>query len=1281
MACCKYQFLSNRLFPVTVNWTACDGQKKSTILRRNRPITVWAICGTAQPSRFATLILECKCVGLKIEKQPIVTSGRTTFVQFTDCYGNLQKKELTDSSPVINECGCRGTTASADIYSVSEFGDCSKGGLIIPTPTPTKTSTLTPTLTKTPTSTPTPTKTKTPTPTPTNTSTTTPSNSPQSTPCLSFSLTPSNSATPSTTPSTTPTTTPTVTTTTSPTPTKTATPSPTACECKIYQFRVRQTDLNSATGNTQSWINKTVFGFMGNCAPTCNPDHWQSTGFVVPDGYIGSTATSDIIYEWCQPLTKLQQDDNNGFVTPPYIYFYYYQNGVKITGISTTYTATTECCTEPVVYGGNRQGIYSLTEEGGAPSTPSTGQIEFFNSGVTYNIGEITGFSFTLVDALDQNVGQPNDGTGNCYSVTNLSNGGGSIYFTQSGVTFGFSGTSSSFVSNATGFSGSNLTLIQSGGTSFFSGLSVNMTFNVNPYPTVTPTSNPTVTPTKTPTKTPTPTVTPTYTVTSTPTETATNTPTPSVTPSPTETYYCRQCPSGTTWNGTYCVGNIFSSTSATTAYSAFTFTSGSTLAAFGRWGTIFYEDISGYTLPLTFYNGDYPTGGIIAYSGSNTTIFNGLRDSSTFINSFTSIASGNFDSNSGGTEVQRQIVVNNGNAPTSQLWSSLNNSDYGRINQAGVQNAAGFLTNEWWGYYVCVELTATTQLHLLIGGDDLYRLRMNENFIIYKNGANPPSVTLNGVTYANAGRYAITNAAGQNISFFNQICLPITLTAGTYIFQPEFMDTGVQYTTGVFEIYSGVSTSTLTGLTTNTQLSPYILHSSENLRGQTVSMIKYSGNTFGIFCPPNYTLGFSSCTPYCVYGNTIQQPCPTVTPSTTPSNTPTTTQTQTPTPTETPTLTPTPTETLGIEGYVAQPCCGGGQIEINIQGNGTFLGQSFSLANQCWTIILPLGTSVVGPTINATYLFESGCTQCFDSTYDYCPSQTPTASITATPTETPTMTPTTTVTKTQTKTPTPTKTATKTPTPTKTPTMTPTQSKSACYCTTFNISKHDIEFASGNTDNTNGKVFAVVYLCGESLPSTLEFNFGDTYRRCIGQFFYFYLNNNNSVYQSYVNPEYFSSTTITSQTACDSDEFCCGFVPSQTRTPTNTPTPTSCLGSWNSVALLSEFSDTICNGNTIRSGKLERRNLVQYTNNCRNLSSIPANCKWYQDYYIYSWDNNCNKITTVVTEQYQPNTANTVINLGYIEETVGCENCNRVVVKKPVPGTLRNNCGIPFKP
>ena len=210
---------------------------------------------------------------------------------------------------------------------------------------------------------------------------------------------------------------------------------------------------------------------------------------------------------------------------------------------------------------------------------------------------------------------------------------------------------------------------------------------------------------------------------------------------------------------------------------------------------------------------------------------------------------------------------------------------------------------------------------------------------------------------------------------------------------------------------------------------------------------------------------------------------------------------------------------------------------------------------------------------------------------------------------------------------------------------------------------------------------------CNSTELTAIQFDFGQQYRRCINDFIYFYYSQNDSIINSIDYPSYFTSTAIISNVGCDSDEFCCSQVPTPTPTPSVTPTLPPCLGQYNEIATVGKTTDSICDGQVIRNGKLVIGSLVQWsippgTTGCSQLqrTAIPIGCKWFRDYYEYSWDSNCNRITKVVTNEYVPDSQRTVImDPSRVEDTVPCEGCRRVVVRQPVPGTLRNNCGIPF--
>jgi hypothetical protein len=195
---------------------------------------------------------------------------------------------------------------------------------------------------------------------------------------------------------------------------------------------------------------------------------------------------------------------------------------------------------------------------------------------------------------------------------------------------------------------------------------------------------------------------------------------------------------------------------------------------------------------------------------------------------------------------------------------------------------------------------------------------------------------------------------------------------------------------------------------------------------------------------------------------------------------------------------------------------------------------------------------------------------------------------------------------------------------------------------------------------------------------TSLVFTFGQQYRKCFSEFIYFYYYQNNQLINSVDNPERFTSTVYVSQVECSSDEFCCNLIP----TPTPTVTPTSCLGSYNTIPGVSRTTDLICGDTLIKNGRTTFISIIFYENECTNFDKIPPGCKWSQDFYYYTWDESCNKITTVVTEEYDYNAQNSrILTDGRIQEVISCFGCSRkVVVKEPIPNTLRNNCGIPYK-
>ena len=337
---------------------------------------------------------------------------------------------------------------------------------LTPTQTVTPTNTLTPTSTVTPTNTLTPTSTVTPTQTVTPTSTVTPTQTvtPTNTETPTQTVTPTNTETPTVTP------TPTNTETPTPTPTYTTTPTPTPtnpCNCKTYEFSLSYNDVLSATGNTNTNDNGYVYAVFPICEKSCGgASQYWATSSLAATMNSGQTYT----FQWCMPMTGSTYIGPGNTRNVPWSDIYIYQDNIKVTGVTSTISATTQCCNTGVSSFSGKTSSYLLYQTPGTlPAQPSTyGDLVFFNDVVTNNVNTLTGFSMNNFDII---TGNTNGDT--CQSLSGLTIYGGQVSFTQNGNTAIFSGSSSSYQTNLTGFTGSSLTLIQSANTTFNSASTV----------------------------------------------------------------------------------------------------------------------------------------------------------------------------------------------------------------------------------------------------------------------------------------------------------------------------------------------------------------------------------------------------------------------------------------------------------------------------------------------------------------------------------------------------------------------------------------------------------------------------------------------------------------------------------------------------------------------------------------------------------------------------------------------------------------------------------------
>jgi hypothetical protein len=108
-----------------------------------------------------------------------------------------------------------------------------------------------------------------------------------------------------------------------------------------------------------------------------------------------------------------------------------------------------------------------------------------------------------------------------------------------------------------------------------------------------------------------------------------------------------------------------------------------------------------------------------------------------------------------------------------------------------------------------------------------------------------------------------------QSITISWNHVIPITIPAGEHVFEFAFSDV-FNYgdnccTTASFEVYTGVTTAQLTGMTSYSQLSPYTAFSTSQIRNTDVTVIGNFGDNFGIYCLPDYTLEGLCLSPFCV--------------------------------------------------------------------------------------------------------------------------------------------------------------------------------------------------------------------------------------------------------------------------------------------------------------------------------------------------------------------------------------------------------------------------------
>jgi hypothetical protein len=480
--CLRYQFENTNSYPVTIDYVECIIDEWAQYSLNSGLTESFCLCenGYIAPSGVnVTLIGPSNCGG-SVTNTPTPTNTLTPT--------NTPTQTVTPTNTSVNTSTPTPTPTITPTQTVTPTNTETPTQTVTPTntetPTNTPSNTETPTVTPTPTNTETPTQTVTPTNTETPTQTVTPTNTETPTPTVTTTNTetPTQTVTPSNTETPTPTPTPTNTETPTNTPTYTTTPTPTPtnpCNCRTYEFNLSYTDVLAATGNTTSGLNNGyVYAEFPICEKSCGgASQYWATSSLLASMNSGQTYT----FQWCMPMTGSTYIGPGNTRNVPWYDIYYYQGNVKVTGVTSTITATTQCCNTGISSFSGKTSSYLLRQTPGTlPAQPSTyGDLVFFNDVVTNNVDSLTGFSMNNFDVIS---GNTNGDT--CQSLSGLTIYGGQVSFTQNGYTAIFSGSSSSYQTNLTGFTGNSLTLIQSANTTFNSASTVFVSYleNGNPF-------------------------------------------------------------------------------------------------------------------------------------------------------------------------------------------------------------------------------------------------------------------------------------------------------------------------------------------------------------------------------------------------------------------------------------------------------------------------------------------------------------------------------------------------------------------------------------------------------------------------------------------------------------------------------------------------------------------------------------------------------------------------------------------------------------------------------
>jgi len=152
----------------------------------------------------------------------------------------------------------------------------------------------------------------------------------------------------------------------------------------------------------------------------------------------------------------------------------------------------------------------------------------------------------------------------------------------------------------------------------------------------------------------------------------------------------------------------------------------------------------------------------------------------------------------------------------------------YNRINQIGIWTSPSAPDTEWVGWSFCVNIPSTGVYTIGVAAYDACRVKVNGD-----------------MTFS-------FDSAGWNFLAFRMF--PITLNAGLNIIEMEIANFGGGSATLAAEIYSA-TTSVISGITSESALTPYIVFSTGDYLGQNWQ----TGENSGFSCPSGYALNTCS--------------------------------------------------------------------------------------------------------------------------------------------------------------------------------------------------------------------------------------------------------------------------------------------------------------------------------------------------------------------------------------------------------------------------------------